>query len=124
MAFYDYVCEKCEVGFEVSKRILDSDKPELCPKCGGTSKRIFTATCCHGLSDGPGTSRPNKPHKPIFDQVDVHNDTQYAYNKMLDKGTLDKNPDMKKDMETYMTGLKTQPRKVVDYQKVGHPVER
>jgi putative FmdB family regulatory protein len=41
MAVYNYKCLVCETEFEVSKKMLDMDKPEECPKCGQTTERLF-----------------------------------------------------------------------------------
>ncbi len=124
MALYQYECVECGDSFDVMKLIAESDREEKCPACDGDSKRIYTPTPCHGLSDGPGTRTPNKPHKPIFDLVDVHNDSQYTYNKLKESGKLDSNPEMKREMEVSMQALRNRPRDIIDYQKTGHPCEK
>ena len=88
MAYYEYRCEDCKIEFTVTKAIMYFDREEPCPECEVVCRKFFRPIALHGLSDGPGTAKPNKPHKPIFDLVDVHNDTQYAYNKMVEKGRI------------------------------------
>jgi len=123
MAYYKYNC--CFHGeFNVVKPIAESSRPELCPHCDEIGKRVYTALPGHGLSDGPGTAMSNRPHKPIFDLVDPHNDVPYTYNRLMADGKFDKNPEFKKNMDLKMSKLKERPREIVDYQKVGHPIER
>ena len=104
--------------------MADSDRQEHCPECSGSANKVYTPLSCHGLSDGPGTRMPNKPHKPIFDKVDVHNDSLYTYNKLRESGRLDRNPAMRRDMETHLADLANTPREIVDYQITGHDLEK
>lgn len=39
---YDYLCEKCELEFEVIKSIHDYKTPEKCTKCGKQAIKIFS----------------------------------------------------------------------------------
>ena len=42
MPTYEYVCEKCEKGFEKFQKM--SDEPlKICPKCGGKATRLIGA---------------------------------------------------------------------------------
>jgi len=125
MAYYEYKCDLCNYGFTVSKPIAKYERKEACPECGGNSRRIFSPTPGHGLSDGPGVVwGGNTYHKPIFDKPDPHNDIPFTYAKLDSAGKFDKNPSFKKDMDYKMKTLKDRPREKVDYQKVGHPIER
>lgn len=124
MANYRYVCPACGFDFVINKAIRHYDRNEDCLKCGTPATRKMQAVACHGLSDGPGTTTPNQPHKPIFDLVDTHNDSMYTYNQLMASGRLDKDPEMKRDIETHLNELKTTPREIVDYQKTGHDLEK
>ena len=124
MAYYRYICPKCQLDFTISKAIMYYDRDEPCPDCEALGVKQLSALPGHGLSDGPGTSTPNRPHKPIFDKPDPHNDIPYTYNQLESAGEFTKNPEFKKNMDYKMATLKSRPRENVDYQKVGHPVER
>ncbi len=40
---YEYVCRKCEHGFDVVKPVADLDRVEACPSCGvELTERIFS----------------------------------------------------------------------------------
>lgn len=41
MPAYDYRCTLCDERFEVT-RAMGSSSEEVCPSCGGLSKRVFT----------------------------------------------------------------------------------
>jgi putative FmdB family regulatory protein len=41
MARYDYICTECNHTFEINKPMKDSDKPENCPKCSASAKRVY-----------------------------------------------------------------------------------
>ncbi|MDZ4168987.1 MAG: FmdB family zinc ribbon protein [Coriobacteriia bacterium] len=41
MPSYDFRCTACELVFEVT-RPMTSSKPERCPVCDATTKRVFT----------------------------------------------------------------------------------
>ncbi len=125
MAHYDYTCLDCSLEFVISKAMKNSDRGEECPGCGGNSKRVFSPVPGLGLSDGPGCVwGSNKFHKPIFDKPDPHNDIPYTYDKLKSAGKFDNDPKFKRDMDYKMATLKDRPREKVDYQKVGHPIER
>lgn len=42
MPTYDYFCDKCELGFEVTKSITEYKTPEKCTACGKEARRIFS----------------------------------------------------------------------------------
>lgn len=42
MPTYDYLCEKCDLEFEVIKSIKEYDGKDQCPACGNIGRRIFT----------------------------------------------------------------------------------
>ena len=42
MPTYDYLCEKCEIEFEVIKSIKEYDGKDECPACGNVGRRIFS----------------------------------------------------------------------------------
>ncbi len=49
MPIYEYLCQKCNLRFEVLKRNF-SDQAEICPQCGNSgSKRVFSV---FGFSSG------------------------------------------------------------------------
>lgn len=80
MPLYDYHCDACQLEFEVSRSIKDSDVPAMCPMCDVQARRVFTAPMMtftrgaaaeaappsmppsgsrwshHGHSHGPGSS--------------------------------------------------------------------
>jgi putative FmdB family regulatory protein len=40
---YEYLCEKCSLGFDVSKTVKELERQEPCPACGDTNtKRLFS----------------------------------------------------------------------------------
>ena len=41
MPAYDFRCQDCQVVFEVTRSIGDTD-PVACPACGGDTKRVFS----------------------------------------------------------------------------------
>ena len=53
MAFYDYICPKCNISIEISKPLSDSSKIELCEKCDTTLQRKYT---CPAISVSGGHS--------------------------------------------------------------------
>jgi putative FmdB family regulatory protein len=42
MPIYDYLCEKCDLEFEVIKGMSEYDGLDKCTSCGNVGKRIFT----------------------------------------------------------------------------------
>lgn len=42
MPIYEYNCEKCDKGFDVTKMMKDSTRPESCPDCGNPADRVFS----------------------------------------------------------------------------------
>jgi putative FmdB family regulatory protein len=51
---YEYTC-KNNHHFEVWKRMKDSNRPEQCPECGETGKRVYG--CDFIMKDPPGQER-------------------------------------------------------------------
>lgn len=43
MPLYDYHCDRCDLEFEVSRSLKDSDVPAMCPMCDVKARRVFTA---------------------------------------------------------------------------------
>jgi putative FmdB family regulatory protein len=43
MPLYDYECDRCNLQFEVSRSIKDSDVPAVCPMCDVKARRVYTA---------------------------------------------------------------------------------
>jgi len=47
MARYDYICTKCKEIHEVEKKMKETARKELCPKCGSEMDRVYTVTPFH-----------------------------------------------------------------------------
>lgn len=43
MPRYQYVCEACQITWEVQKMMCESETPEICPKCPKNGQRDFLA---------------------------------------------------------------------------------
>lgn len=72
---YDYECRKCEIVFEIEKRM--SDPAPSCPKCGGETERHF------GPEDSPPLIYAGRP-------VWTYNDAKKYKQCSMDGGPVTK----------------------------------
>jgi putative FmdB family regulatory protein len=47
---YEYKCDACENAFSVRKSISEARRDEVCPVCGGKTRKVFGAPAVHGSS--------------------------------------------------------------------------
>ncbi len=64
MPLYGFRCPKCEMEFEVSRKMSDASNPANCPLDGAASDRIFTAPVKIGQRGGEAPPPPAKPQAP------------------------------------------------------------
>lgn len=57
MPIYEYSCSKCNHKFELLRSLNQADEGVLCPKCQGSSKRIFSRFASFS-KDSNGASAP------------------------------------------------------------------
>ena len=44
---YEYLCQKCDLSFDVIKTVEDRDSPEVCVSCKELAKRAFVPSRVH-----------------------------------------------------------------------------
>lgn len=55
--FYDYMCDRCEEGFERMLSISRFDEPQPCPKCNEVARKVVTG--CNFNLPGDGWASKN-----------------------------------------------------------------
>jgi putative FmdB family regulatory protein len=55
MPTYQYLCDYCDVIFEIERHMMDKTSV-ICPQCGGSTHRVFTAPSVHYHGSGFFTS--------------------------------------------------------------------
>jgi putative FmdB family regulatory protein len=75
MPLYEYYCQQCDEVFEALRSIRESDRPAVCPRCGGEAERIMpTSFATRSFKAGypqrvPYHQRPVYNRPPKFDRV-------------------------------------------------------
>ena len=98
---YDYNCDTCDIPFDVVKSMHDSSRPEICPKCGQTGRRIysskiyFTGTSVEDAeyNIGLGKITKSKRHRDELAKnmglIEVGNEDPNKLTEQLEKNRID-----------------------------------
>lgn len=62
MPIYSYKCEKCGECHDAMKSFSEADDEELCPSCGGKTKRVFSTEPAAVIYKGSGYYCTDNPH--------------------------------------------------------------
>ncbi|MCB0131144.1 MAG: zinc ribbon domain-containing protein [Caldilineaceae bacterium] len=66
MPMYEYVCNECQELFEKLIPMSQADKPQVCPKCGGTHANRQLSSFAVGGGSRSSSGLPARPASSPF----------------------------------------------------------